>query len=118
MPLVVMVPSFSTVTLLALVAVTAVELVVNLPPELMVPVSPVARVFCEVSVSPSAMVNSVDQAQEEMVNKIIVNRITVKRGSKFLTGIHILIKIKFLPYFLLLLLVVINVILNIINTLV
>ena len=52
----------------------------------MVPVSLELRVCCEVTNCPSTMVNDVDLALGAMVNKIIVNRITVKRGSKIFTG--------------------------------
>ena len=61
-------------------------LVVKSPPELIVPVSPVRRVCCEVANCPSTMVNDADQALGAMANVIIVNRITVKRGSKIFTG--------------------------------
>ncbi len=77
--LVVIVPLFSTVILLALLALIAETPpeIVRLAPELMVPVSPVLRI-CRVVESP-VMVNDVDLALGAMANKIIVNRMTVKR---------------------------------------
>ena len=78
-PLVVIAPLFSTVILLALLAEIAVALVVIPPPEITVPASPLLRVCVEVKNTPSPMWNDVDLALGAMANKIIVNRMTVKR---------------------------------------
>ena len=82
-PLVEIAPLFSTVIFFAPLAEIAVALVVKSPPELMVPVSLELRVCCEVTNTPSAMVNDADQAEEETTNKVTAHRVTGNFCNKF-----------------------------------